>query len=239
MTSQAAAAPTRFDSALAQLRRWWSVATAVRPAYVLATLVGTQWLAVLVLAFTVRHNGWLYYAGGDQLWHYTGAYLLAHGHLPPSYVGYGWSIMLLPFAAVAGPNLVSALPAIVLLNTLVLLPVALLCIYGIAARIASKQEGVAARRQLIVAGLTKAEIEHRLRSGAFLPEYPGVYRVGHRAPSTEASYMAAVKACGQGALLSGRAAAHLVRSAERIYCRSRRGMATRWQPVRAVHEGRW
>ena len=41
--------------------------------------VARAWLA---LALTVKHNGWLYYAGGDQLWHYTGAYLLAHGHLP-------------------------------------------------------------------------------------------------------------------------------------------------------------
>ena len=122
-------------------RRWWSVATAVRPAYVLATLVGTQWLAVLVLAFTVRHNGWLYYAGGDQLWHYTGAYLMAHGHLPPTYVGYGWSILMLPVAALTGPNLVSALPVIVLFNTLVLLPIALVCVYGIAARIAGRLFG--------------------------------------------------------------------------------------------------
>src|SRR5262249_34977881 len=40
-------------------------------------------------------------------------------------------------------------------------------------------------------------------------EFPGVYRVGHRAPSREAHYLAAVRACGEGALLSGRAAAHL------------------------------
>ena len=39
--------------------------------------------------------------------------------------------------------------------------------------------------------------------------FPGVYRVGHRAPSVEARYMAAVKACGEGALLSGLAAAWL------------------------------
>ena len=141
MTSQAAAAPTRLDSALERARRWWSVAAAIRPAYVLGGLVCVQWLAVLTLGLTVRHNGWLYYAGGDQLWHYTGAYLLAHGHLPPSYVGYGWSLMLLPFAAIAGPNLVSALPAIILLNTLVLLPVALLCVYGIAARLAGRLFG--------------------------------------------------------------------------------------------------
>ncbi len=38
----------------------------------------------------------------------------------------------------------------------------------------------------------------------------GVYRVGHRAPSLEARYLAAVLACGPGALLSGRAAAYLL-----------------------------
>jgi hypothetical protein len=113
----------------------------VRPLYVLLPLLGLQWIAVLALALTVRHNGWLYYAGGDQLWHYTGAYLLAHGHLPPAFVGYGWSILLLPVAAIAGPNLVSALPALVLFNTLILLPVALLCMYGIGARIAGRVFG--------------------------------------------------------------------------------------------------
>src|SRR5207249_3544707 len=134
-------APAAFDAITASLSRVREVVLSVRTAYVLAAFVLVEWVALAVFALTVRHNGWLYYAGGDQLWHYTGAYLLAHGHLPPSYVGYGWSIMLLPFAAVAGPNLVSALPAIVLLNTLVLLPVALLCIYGIAARIAGRMFG--------------------------------------------------------------------------------------------------
>ena len=41
----------------------------------------------------------------------------------------------------AGPNLVSRAPGIVLFNTLVLLPVALLCVYGIAARIAGRLFG--------------------------------------------------------------------------------------------------
>ena len=41
----------------------------------------------------------------------------------------------------AGPNLAAALPAIVLFNTLVLLPVALLCVYAIAARIAGRAFG--------------------------------------------------------------------------------------------------
>jgi predicted transcriptional regulator of viral defense system len=50
-----------------------------------------------------------------------------------------------------------------------------------------------------------------VRSGVLLRVYPGVYRVGHRAPSREARYLAAVLACGPGAVLSGRAAGHLHR----------------------------
>ncbi|HEY8367759.1 MAG TPA: hypothetical protein VIM86_00410, partial [Thermodesulfobacteriota bacterium] len=42
------------------------------------------------------------------------------------------------------------------------------------------------------------------------PEYRGVYRVGHAAPSVEARYTAAVKACGPRAVLSGMAAAYLL-----------------------------
>jgi hypothetical protein len=65
------------------------------------------------------------------------------------------------------------------------------------------------RRELVEAGITPAEVRHRLGTGALLREHPGVFRVGHRAPSVKARYMAAVRACGDGALLSGRAAAHL------------------------------
>jgi very-short-patch-repair endonuclease len=69
---------------------------------------------------------------------------------------------------------------------------------------------VVTRAQLIGVGITLAELEHRLGSGALLPVHRGVYRVGHRAPSVDARYLAAVLACGEGALLSGRAAAHLL-----------------------------
>jgi very-short-patch-repair endonuclease len=78
------------------------------------------------------------------------------------------------------------------------------------ARIADKQHGVVARGQVLAAGVSPSGIDRRVRKGALLPEYPGVYRVGHRAPSTEARYMAAVLACGDRAVLSGRAAAHLL-----------------------------
>lgn len=77
------------------------------------------------------------------------------------------------------------------------------------AALASRSHGVVSRRELLQLGITGAEIKHRIRIGALIPAHTGVYRVGHQAPSIEARYLAAVKACGDDALLAGRAAAHL------------------------------
>ena len=79
----------------------------------------------------------------------------------------------------------------------------------VVAGMAARSHGVVTRAQLLRAGITSDEIRQRLRSGALLREHAGVYRVGHRAPSVEATYLAAVWACGEGAVLSGLAAAHL------------------------------
>ncbi len=78
------------------------------------------------------------------------------------------------------------------------------------ARLASRAHGVVTRAQLLHAGITAREIQRRLGKGALLPVHRGVYRVGHRAPSIEARYMAAVLACGKEAVLSGPAAAWLL-----------------------------
>jgi very-short-patch-repair endonuclease len=77
-------------------------------------------------------------------------------------------------------------------------------------RIAAAQHGVVTRKQLLSAGITSDEIRGRLEKRALLAVYRGVYRVGHRAPSVEARYLAAVLACGEGARLSGRAAGYLL-----------------------------
>jgi len=79
------------------------------------------------------------------------------------------------------------------------------------ARIASRQYGNATRQQLIDAGLHASAIGRRKKKGLLIPQFRGVYRVGHTAPSTEAKYMAAVLAAGEGAAISGCAAAHLMR----------------------------
>jgi hypothetical protein len=78
------------------------------------------------------------------------------------------------------------------------------------ARLAGAAHGLVTRAQLLAAGVTVAEIKARLHGGRLFREHPGVYRVGHQAPSVEARYLAAVWACGDGALLCGRAAAWLL-----------------------------
>jgi hypothetical protein len=78
------------------------------------------------------------------------------------------------------------------------------------AALARRSHGVVTRRELLAAGISAREIDGRLRSGALIAVFRGVYRVGHTAPSTEAHYLAAARACGDGALLSGLAAAYLL-----------------------------
>jgi hypothetical protein len=76
-------------------------------------------------------------------------------------------------------------------------------------RLANGQKGLLSREELLAAGLSKGQVAWRVRSGLLIPEYEGIYRLGHAAPNLESSYLAAVLACGEGSLLSGRAAAHL------------------------------
>jgi predicted transcriptional regulator of viral defense system len=78
------------------------------------------------------------------------------------------------------------------------------------ARIAADQHGVITIGQLLATGLSRDAVGRRVRKGSLHRVHRGVYRVGHRAPSVEASYLAAVLACGEGAVISGMAAAYLL-----------------------------
>jgi very-short-patch-repair endonuclease len=77
-------------------------------------------------------------------------------------------------------------------------------------RLAARAHGVVTRGELLAAGVTRDQIDGRVAKGALIMVHRGVYRVGHSAPSLEARYLAAVRACGAGAVLSGRAAARLL-----------------------------
>ena len=113
------------------------------PVPALAVLCAIQALALLGFALTApAHNGWLFYQGGDQIWYTTGSSLLAHLQLPPTFVGYGWSMLIAPIIGLVGPDFVSGLPAIIILNAAILAPIGTLCVYGIGSRIGGRLAGL-------------------------------------------------------------------------------------------------
>jgi very-short-patch-repair endonuclease len=79
---------------------------------------------------------------------------------------------------------------------------------GLAA-IAARQHGVVTTAQIEAEGLDKSAIARRVRAGRLHRVHRGVYAVGHSALSREGEFMAAVLACGGGAVLSHRSAAVL------------------------------
>ena len=77
------------------------------------------------------------------------------------------------------------------------------------ARFAAAQHGVVTAKQLGAAGLGRAAISERAHSGRLHRIHRGVYAVGHRGLSLHGRFMAAVLACGEGAVLSHGSAAVL------------------------------
>src|SRR5689334_22397901 len=75
--------------------------------------------------------------------------------------------------------------------------------------LARRQHGVLSRRQLLDLGFSAKAIRHRVDRGRLFPIRTGVYVIGRPQISREGRWMAAVVACGEGAMLSHRSAAAL------------------------------
>src|SRR5207244_379103 len=126
----------------------------------------------------VRHKRWVLDQGGDQTFHSSAAGSIAHGHVPESEIGFGWSYVLSPIALVFGSNYLSALPAVVILQVVVLMPVALFCVYGIAARIGGRLLGYLAAALWVLAPYAAIPLwDHRYHQKyveQFLPQAFGL-----------------------------------------------------------------
>jgi hypothetical protein len=78
------------------------------------------------------------------------------------------------------------------------------------ARIAAGQYGRITVKQLLCAGVDRDRIRRWVADGRLRREHVGVYALGHPDPSARGVYMAAALAAGSGAVVSHRAAAHLL-----------------------------
>jgi len=83
-------------------------------------------------------------------------------------------------------------------------------LFDIAARIAECQHGRITREQLVAAGVDPNRIRRWLADARLRRVHRGVFAVGHVAPCLRGDYMAAVLACGEGPVLSHRAAAYML-----------------------------
>jgi len=78
------------------------------------------------------------------------------------------------------------------------------------AELAAQQHGVVSLADLAEAGVGRGAVALRVRNGRLHRIHRGVYALGHRKLTREGRWLAAVLACGDGALLSHRcAAAHI------------------------------
>jgi very-short-patch-repair endonuclease len=100
------------------------------------------------------------------------------------------------------------------------------------AAVAARQYGVVTRGQLRCLGVGETGIEERLRTRRLHRLYRGVYAVGHRVLRAEAHRMAAVLACGEGAVLS-----HLDAGAHWQIRQSSSGLIHVTVPVRSGRRG--
>jgi hypothetical protein len=73
-------------------------------------------------------------------------------------------------------------------------------------KLAGSQHGVVARRQLLALGFNSRQIEHRVARGRLHLVMRGVYAVGWPEVTPKRRWMAAVLACGDGAVLTHRSA---------------------------------
>src|SRR3954451_9259760 len=75
--------------------------------------------------------------------------------------------------------------------------------------LARRQHWAITRGQLLELGFTQPEIRHRIETGRLHPKWPGVYAVDRNDLDRDGLLMAAVLACGPGAMLSHMSAAML------------------------------
>jgi hypothetical protein len=108
---------------------------AVRPIVLLAPLCGLQVLIAFLFAFHTPHNGWIWYSGGDATEYWTGQWSLSHGWLPRGIISYAVPVLYAWVPLVAGPTLIQGAAVIAPLQAVVLVPLALVCLWGVADRL--------------------------------------------------------------------------------------------------------
>jgi hypothetical protein len=121
--------------------RTWDRIPVREPWRLLLPLLVAHWVSLVVYTTRVNHNAWLFYQGGDQIWYWTTGWLVGRGEISEPFVSQGWPLAIVPFSWIGGPGFLGGLPGIMLLQILVLAPIALWCVYELGQRIGGRAIG--------------------------------------------------------------------------------------------------
>jgi hypothetical protein len=105
-----------------------------------AALVGAQWAVTAWIASAAPHAGRVYGDPAEAARLHAASRAIVDGHLPHDGGGFLWPLLTAPFAA-AGASTSAGLGALVLLQVLVLAPLALLAIVGAMTRLGGRALG--------------------------------------------------------------------------------------------------
>jgi hypothetical protein len=133
-----AARPRQAFTALARAADTVTRHVVVSLGVVLAVQIG----ATVALFFSINHNGWLTYQGGDQIWLVTSGWLLGKAEVGYALTSHGWPMLLAPLTWITGSSSVELLPLTTVLQVGVLGPIATLAVYDIGARLAGRLAGL-------------------------------------------------------------------------------------------------
>jgi hypothetical protein len=167
-------------SAIAAARRGGRTIDALleRPRTVLGVLVAAQIAATIALGLIVEHNGWVWFQGGDQIVNTTTGWLAGQRILPPTEISYVWPLVQTPITWITGPTFLQAMPPIVVLQVLLLGPIALGCVYGVASHIGGRLLGYWAALLWVVAPFAVIPLfidrYHEKWTEQFLPQALGL-----------------------------------------------------------------
>jgi hypothetical protein len=101
----------------------------------LAVLGALQLTQGFWFAFSTPHNGWIWNSGGDATEYWTGQWAVGHGIIPQAIIGYALPVYYGWVPHVTGTTLFEGAPVIVLLQAIVLVPLALVLFWLVADRL--------------------------------------------------------------------------------------------------------
>jgi hypothetical protein len=165
------------------------------PWSVLVPLVVAEWIGIAAYVGRVKHNGWLFYHGGDQTWYFTTGWIFGDGHIPETFVGYGWSLVLAPLTWIVGPSYLDALPIAIVLQLLLFVPLGAWASYALGARAGGRLVGYLSAAVWTLAPFATipffTDRYHDRWLDQFLPEVFGLTALGDL-PATLALLLAGV-----------------------------------------------